>query len=89
MGVLISIQSNQWKIQLSRLKSAALIQKRNSPVSPASTQECVLAIGVTDWTGMEAIEWNMLNGRANLSVLPAAQSGVIAASQLLAGDLQR
>ena len=38
---------------------------------------------------MEAIEWNMLNGRANLSVLPAAQSGVIAATQLLAGDLQR
>ena len=70
-------------------ESPDLIPEGNSPVSPASTQECVLAIGVTDWTGMEAIEWNMLNGCANLPVLPAAEGYVITASQLLASDLQR
>jgi hypothetical protein len=38
---------------------------------------------------MEAIEWNMLNGCANLPVLPAAEGYVITASQRLASDLQR
>jgi len=44
---------------------------------------------MADWTGMEAIEWNMLNGRANLSVLPAREGDVVAASQVVASDLQR
>jgi hypothetical protein len=72
-----------------QLKSADLIPKRNGPVSRASTQQCVLAICVTNWTGMEAIDWNVLDGRANLAVLPAAEGDIIARSQLVASDLQR
>ena len=56
-----------------QLKSADLIPKRNSPVSPASTQESVLAVQMAHWTGMEAIDWNVLDGRANLSVLRASR----------------
>ena len=41
------------------------------------------------WTGMEAIEWNVLDSRENLSVLTAAEGYVIAASQAFARDLQR
>jgi hypothetical protein len=38
---------------------------------------------------MEAIDWNVLNGRANLSVVTAAEGHVIAARQVVAGNLQR
>jgi hypothetical protein len=38
---------------------------------------------------MEAIDRNVLDGRANLSVLAAAGGYVIAASQVVASDLQR
>jgi hypothetical protein len=58
-------------------------------VSPASTQECVLAIAMANWTGMEAIDWSILDGHANLSVLTAAEGHVAARSQVVAGDLQR
>ncbi len=44
---------------------------------------------MTDWTGMKAIDWNVLNGRANLSVMTAAKGHVITRSQLLASDLRR
>jgi hypothetical protein len=54
-----------------------------------SAQECVLAVPMTRWTGMEAIDRYILDGSANLSMLPAAEGDVVAASQLLAGDLQR
>jgi hypothetical protein len=56
-------------------------------VRPASTQECVLAVPMTDRAWVEAIDWNV-DSRSNLSVLRAAEGYVIAASQLLAGDLQ-
>jgi hypothetical protein len=42
---------------------------------------------MTDRAWVEAIDWNVDN-RSNLSVLRAAEGYVIAASQLLAGDLQ-
>jgi len=44
---------------------------------------------MTHWTGMEAIDWGLLDGRANLSVLRAAEGYVVAASQVVASDLQR
>jgi hypothetical protein len=57
-------------------------------VSPTSTQERVLAVPMTYWTWVETIDWNVLDGRANLSVLRAAEGYVIAARQLVASDLQ-
>jgi hypothetical protein len=90
MGVLISVQSELLQPSTEQPKSAdRIIAKRNSSVSPASTQECVLAVQMAHWTGMEAIEWNVLDGRANLSVLTAAEGHVITARQVVAGDLQR
>jgi hypothetical protein len=44
---------------------------------------------VTDGTWVKAIDWNVLDGRANLSVLPAAERYVVAARQVVACDLQR
>jgi hypothetical protein len=59
------------------------VQLRTLPRSaqfcgPASTQECVLAVQMAHWTGMEAIDWYVLDGRANLSVLWAAEGYEIA-----------
>jgi hypothetical protein len=44
---------------------------------------------MADWTRMEAIDWNVLDRRANLSVLPAAEGYVITGRQLIASDLRR
>jgi hypothetical protein len=38
---------------------------------------------------MEAIDWNVVDGRANLSVLTAAEGYVRAARELSASDLHR
>ena len=66
-----------------------LIPERKRPLRPALAQECVLAVPMAHRTGMEAIDWNVLDGRANLSVLTTAEGYVIAASQVVASDLQR
>jgi hypothetical protein len=58
-------------------------------VSPASTEERVLAVQMTDRAGMEAIDWYVLDGSANLSVLTAAEGYVITRSQVVASDLPR
>jgi hypothetical protein len=58
-------------------------------VSPASTHECVLTVKMAYGAGMEAIDWSVLDGHANLSVLGAIERYVAARSQVVASDLQR
>jgi hypothetical protein len=40
-------------------------------------------------TGMKAIDRNVLNGHANLSMATAAEGKVIAGNRVVASDLQR
>ena len=58
-------------------------------MSLALPQECVLAVQMAHRTGMEAIDRNVVDGHANLSVLGAAEGYVTTRSHLVAGDLQR
>jgi hypothetical protein len=75
--------------QLSSRNQRISSQKRNSSVSPTSAEECVFAVQMANRAGMEAINRNVLDGRANLSVTAAGEGYVIAASQAITSDLQR
>jgi hypothetical protein len=41
------------------------------------------------WTRVKAIDWDLLESRANLAVLTAVEGQIVTRRQMIAGDLQQ